>query len=141
MEVEKLISYIFLSFILLIACFNVIGSLSMLIIDKREDVVTLRNLGADNQLVFRVFLLEGCLISFMGALVGVVVGLALCLVQQEFGLLSLGSGDSAGAFIVDAYPVSVHVEDVLLVLVTVLVVGFLSVFYPVRYFSRRLLKK
>lgn len=141
MEVEKLISYIFLSFILLIACFNVIGSLSMLIIDKREDVVTLRNLGADNQLVFRVFLLEGCLISFMGALVGVVVGLALCLIQQEFGLLSLGSGDSAGAFIVDAYPVSVHVEDVLLVLVTVLVVGFLSVFYPVRYFSRRLLKK
>ena len=141
MEVEKLISYIFLSFILLIACFNVIGSLSMLIIDKREDVVTLRNLGADNQLVFRVFLLEGCLISFMGALVGVVVGLALCLVQQEFGLLSLGSGDLAGAFIVDAYPVSVHVEDVLLVLVTVLVVGFLSVFYPVRYFSRRLLKK
>ena len=141
MEVEKLISYIFLSFILLIACFNVIGSLSMLIIDKREDVVTLRNLGADNQLVFRVFLLEGCLISFMGALVGVVVGLALCLVQQEFGILSLGSGDSAGAFIVDAYPVSVHVEDVLLVLVTVLVVGFLSVFYPVRYFSRRLLKK
>jgi lipoprotein-releasing system permease protein len=141
MEVEKLISYIFLSFILLIACFNVIGSLSMLIIDKREDVVTLRNLGADNQLVFRVFLLEGCLISFMGALVGVVVGLALCLVQQEFGLLSLGSGDSAGAFIVDAYPVSVHVEDVLLVLVTALVVGFLSVFYPVRYFSRRLLKK
>ena len=141
MEVEKLISYIFLSFILLIACFNVIGSLSMLIIDKREDVITLRNLGADNQLVFRVFLLEGCLISFMGALVGVVVGLALCLVQQEFGLLSLGSGDSAGAFIVDAYPVSVHVEDVLLVLVTVLVVGFLSVFYPVRYFSRRLLKK
>ena len=112
MEVEKLISYIFLSFILLIACFNVIGSLSMLIIDKREDVVTLRNLGADNQLVFRVFLLEGCLISFMGALVGVVVGLALCLVQQEFGLLSLGSGDSAGAFIVDAYPVSVHVEDI-----------------------------
>ena len=141
MEVEKLISYLFLSFILLIACFNVIGSLSMLIIDKRDDVATLRNLGADNQLIFRVFLFEGCLISFMGALVGVVVGLILCLVQQEFGLLSLGSGDSAGAFIVDAYPVSVHVSDVMLILVTVLVVGFLSVLYPVRYLSNRLLGK
>ena len=141
MEVEKLISYLFLSFILLIACFNVIGSLSMLIIDKRDDVATLRNLGADNQLIFRVFLFEGCLISFMGALVGVVVGLVLCLVQQEFGLLSLGSGDSAGAFIVDAYPVSVHASDVVLILVTVLVVGFLSVLYPVRYLSRRLLGK
>ena len=141
MEVEKLISYLFLSFILLIACFNVIGSLSMLIIDKRDDVATLRNLGADNQLIFRVFLFEGCLISFMGALVGVVVGLVLCLVQQEFGLLSLGSGDSAGAFIVDAYPVSVHASDVVLILVTVLVVGFLSVLYPVRYLSNRLLGK
>ena len=77
----------------------------------------------------------------MGALVGVVVGLILCLVQQELGLLSLGSGDSAGAFIVDAYPVSVHVSDVMLILVTVLVVGFLSVLYPVRYLSNRLLGK
>lgn len=139
MEVEKLISYLFLSFILLIACFNVIGSLSMLIIDKRDDVITLRNLGADNQLISHIFLFEGCLISFMGALVGVVLGLALCFVQQEFGLISLGSGDSAGAFVVDAYPVSVHFGDVLLILITVLLVGFLSVNYPVRYLSRRLL--
>jgi lipoprotein-releasing system permease protein len=140
MEVEKLISYLFLSFILLIACFNVIGSLSMLIIDKREDVITLRNLGADNQLIFRIFLFEGCLISFIGALVGVCGGLMLCLLQQEFGFLSLGSGDSAGAFVVDAYPVSVHFCDVMLVTITVLVVGFLSVLYPVRYLSHRLLR-
>lgn len=140
MEVEKLISYLFLSFILLIACFNVIGSLSMLIIDKREDVITLRNLGADNQLIFRIFLFEGCLISFIGALVGVCGGLMLCLLQQEFGFLSLGSGDSAGSFVVDAYPVSVHFCDVMLVTITVLVVGFLSVLYPVRYLSRRLLR-
>lgn len=140
MEVEKLISYLFLSFILLIACFNVIGSLSMLIIDKRDDVITLRNLGADNQLIFRIFLFEGCLISFIGALVGVCGGLMLCLLQQEFGFLSLGSGDSAGAFVVDAYPVSVHFCDVMLVTITVLVVGFLSVLYPVRYLSRRLLR-
>ena len=141
MEVEKLISYLFLTFILLIACFNVIGSLSMLIIDKRTDVVTLRNLGANDETIKRIFLLEGCLISFLGALIGVVLGVALCLVQQEFGLISLGSGDSAGTFVVDAYPVNVQLTDVLLVLLTVLVISFFSVQYPVRYLSRRLLGK
>ena len=141
MEVEKLISYVFLSFILLIACFNVIGSLSMLIIDKRNDVVTLRNLGADDQLISRVFLFEGYMITFFGALIGVGLGLLLCFIQQEFGLISLGSGSSAGAFVVDAYPVSVYATDVILVLITVLVTGFLSVFFPVRYLTRRLLAK
>lgn len=141
MEVEKLISYLFLSFILLIACFNVVGSLSMLIIDKKADVITLRNLGANDDVITKIFLFEGCLISFFGALVGVVLGLTLCLIQQEFGIISLGSGASAGAFVVDAYPVSVHWEDVLLILTTVLVVGFLSVLYPVRSLSRRLLTK
>lgn len=141
MQVEKLISYVFLTFILLVACFNVIGSLSMLIIEKKNDVVTLRGLGADDQLISRIFLFEGCLISFLGALVGVVLGLTLCLVQQEFGILTLGSGASAGAFVVDAYPVSVHWQDVVLILVTVLVIGFFSVLYPVKFFSRRLLEK
>ena len=141
MQVEKLISYVFLTFILLVACFNVIGSLSMLIIEKKNDVVTLRGLGADDRLISRIFLFEGCLISFLGALVGVVLGLTLCLVQQEFGILTLGSGASAGAFVVDAYPVSVHWQDVVLILVTVLVIGFLSVLYPVKFFSRRLLEK
>ena len=141
MKVEKLISYLFLSFILLIACLNVVGSLSMLIIDKKADVVTLRNLGANDDVITKIFLFEGCLISFLGALVGVVLGLLLCLSQQEFGIISLGSGASAGAFIVDAYPVSVHWEDVLLILITVLLVGFLSVLYPVRSLSRRLLTK
>ena len=141
MKVEKLISYVFLSFILLIACFNVIGSLSMLIIDKRNDVVTLRNLGADDQLISRVFLFEGYMITFFGALIGVALGLLLCFVQQEFGLISLGNGSSAGAFVVDAYPVSVYAADVILVLITVLVTGFLSVFFPVRYLTRRLLIK
>ena len=141
MEVEKLISYVFLSFILLIACFNVIGSLSMLIIDKRNDVATLRNLGADDQLVSRVFLFEGYMITFFGALIGVGLGLILCFFQQEFGIISLGSGASAGAFVVDAYPVSVYATDVVLILITVLVTGFLSVFFPVRYLTRRLLIK
>lgn len=141
MEIEKLISYFFLTFILLIACFNVIGSLSMLIIEKREDVITLRNLGADDQTISRIFLFEGCLISMLGSLVGIVLGLLLCLAQQEFGWISLGGDSSAGAFVIDAYPVSVHWEDVVLVLLTVLVIGTLSVWYPVRYFSRRLLSK
>ena len=140
MEVEKLISYLFLSFILLIACFNVIGSLSMLIIDKRADVLTLRNLGADNNIITRIFLFEGWLISFMGALMGVALGLMLCLIQQEFGVMALGSGTTAGAFVVDAYPVSVHIGDVVLVLVTVLLISFIAVQYPVRYLSQRLLK-
>ena len=136
MEIEKLISYIFLTFILMIACFNVIGSLSMLIIDKKDDVVTLRNLGASDKQIVRIFLFEGRMISFVGAFAGIVLGLLLCYLQQRFGLIALGSG----AFVVDSYPVSVHLTDVVLVFVTVLVVGFLSVWYPVRYLSKRLLK-
>lgn len=136
MEIEKLISYLFLTFILMIACFNVIGSLSMLILDKKEDVVTLRNLGADDRLISRIFLFEGRLISLFGAVSGIILGLILCLIQQKFGIISLGGG---GSFLVDAYPVSVHFWDIVLVFVTVLGVGFLSVWYPVRYLSKRLL--
>lgn len=136
MRVEKLISYLFLTFILIIACFNVIGSLSMLIIDKRDDVVTLRNLGASDSQIVRVFLFEGRMISFIGAFVGVALGLLLCWLQQEFGIIRLGS---SGSFVVDAYPVSVEAADVVVVFVTVLLVGFLSVWYPVRYLSKRLL--
>lgn len=139
MEIEKLISYLFLTFILTIACFNVIGSLSMLIIDKREDVQTLRNIGADDRLIARIFLFEGRLISLSGAVIGIVLGLGLCYAQQRFGLIALGGGN--GSFVVDAYPVSVHATDIVLVFVTVIAVGFLSVWYPVRYLSKRLLKK
>ena len=138
MKVEKLIAYVFLTFILVIACFNIIGSLSMLIIDKKEDVVTLRNLGATERQIIHVFLFEGRLISAIGAVIGVLVGLLLCWVQQQYGIVRLGS--SEGSFVVDAYPVSVHPWDIVLVFFTVLTVGFLSVWYPVRYFSRRLLK-
>lgn len=138
MEIEKLISYLFLTFILMIACFNVIGSLSMLIIDKRDDVVTLRNLGASNRQIVRIFLFEGRMISFFGAFAGVVLGLLLCWLQQEYGLIALGS---SGSFVVDAYPVSVHASDVLLIFITVLLIGFLSVWYPVRFLSKRLLNK
>lgn len=138
MEIEKLISYLFLTFILMIACFNVIGSLSMLIIDKRDDAVTLRNLGASDRQIVRIFLFEGRMISFFGAFAGVVLGLLLCWLQQEYGLIALGS---SGSFVVDAYPVSVHASDVLLIFITVLLIGFLAVWYPVRFLSKRLLNK
>lgn len=137
MEIEKLISYLFLTFILMIACFNVIGSLSMLIIDKRDDVVTLRNLGASDKLISKIFLFEGRLITTTGAVIGIVLGLILCLIQQHFGVISLGGGGNN--FIVDAYPVSVHWQDVLLIFATVVIVGFLSVWYPVHHLTRRLL--
>ena len=137
MEIEKLISYLFLTFILMIACFNVIGSLSMLILDKKDDVVTLRSLGASDKLISRIFLFEGRLISLFGAISGIALGLILCFIQQKFGIISLGGG--GGTFVVDAYPVSVHAWDVVLIFITVLAVGFLSVWYPVRYLSKRLL--
>lgn len=137
MEIEKLIAYIFLTFILMVACFNIIGSLSMLIIDKKDDVVTLRNLGATDRQIIQVFLFEGRMISAIGAVVGIVIGLLLCWLQQQFGLVALGS--TTGAFVVDTYPVSVHPMDIVIVFLTVLAVGFLAVWYPVRFFSRRLI--
>ena len=136
MEIEKFISYLFLTFILIIATFNVIGSLSMLIVDKREDAQTLRNLGASNQLIERIFMFEGWLIAAYGAFAGIVIGVVLCLIQHHFGIISLGNN-----FIVEAYPVSVHLTDVLLIFLTVLVVGALSVIGPVKYMSKRLMQR
>lgn len=137
MAIEKLIAYFFLTFIVLVACFNIIGSVSMLIIDKRDDVATLRTLGANDRLIVRIFLFEGRFISVLGAIIGVALGLLLCWAQQTFGLLRLG--ESSGNFIIEAYPVSVHWQDVLAVFATVIAVGFLSVWYPVHYLSKRLL--
>lgn len=139
MQVEKVLAYLFLSFILVVACFNIIGSLSMLIIEKKKDVQTLRNLGATDRTLTRVFLFEGRMISTLGAVVGILLGLLLCWLQQEFGLVPMG--DSSGTFVVNAYPVSVHYSDVLIVFITVLAVGWAAAWYPVRYMSRRLLGK
>lgn len=138
MNIEKMMAYLFLTFILLVACFNIIGSVSMLIIDKRNDVTTLRHLGADDRLIFRVFLYEGRFITLLGATIGIVLGLSLCYAQQQFGMLRFGA--SAGSFIIDAYPVSVHLADVVIVFLTVLIVGFASVWYPVKFLSRRFLR-
>ena len=138
MKIEKLMAYIFLTFILVIACFNIIGSLSMLMIDKKNDVVTLRNLGASDKQIIHIFLFEGRMISAMGAIIGIAIGLLLCWLQQQYGIVRLG--ESEGSFVVDAYPVSVHPWDIVVVFVTVIAVGFLSVWYPVHYFAKRLLK-
>lgn len=137
MKIEKLMAYIFLTFILVIACFNIIGSISMLMIDKKNDVVTLRNLGASDKQIIHIFLFEGRMISAMGAVIGIAIGLLLCWLQQQYGIVRLG--ESEGSFIIDAYPVSVHPWDIVLIFVTVLAVGFLSVWYPVRYFAKQLL--
>ena len=137
MQIEKLIAYIFLTFILVVACFNIIGSLSMLIIDKKDDIATLRKLGADDRQITRIFLFEGRMIAAVGAVVGILLGLLLCWLQQEFGLV--GMGGSTGMFVINAYPVSVHYSDILVIFLTVIAVSWVAVWYPVRYFSRKLL--
>lgn len=136
MKVEKIISYIFLTFILLVACFNIIGSLSMLILDKKQDIETLRSMGADNKLIANIFIGEGSIISALGAASGIVMGIILCLLQQYIGFLTLGDGN----FVVNSYPVKLEGNDILIVFATVLAVGFFSVGIPVRLLTRRILK-
>jgi ABC-type lipoprotein release transport system permease subunit len=135
-NVEKWVTFLILSIILIIAVFNVTGSLTMLIIEKDEDIRILKSLGANNILITRIFLFEGWLITLAGAVAGVITGLTLCLLQQHFGLLRLGS--APGAFVVDAYPVSVQVWDIALIFITVNVIGFLAVIYPVNSLRKRL---
>ncbi len=129
LKVEKLLTVLLLAFIMLIACFNIISSLSMLIIDKREDIRILRNLGADNMVIRRIFLYEGWLTSSLGAVAGLVLGIAICLVQQHFGLLKLGSGTE---YIISSYPVQVQAWDIAVIGVTVILLGFAAAWYPVR---------
>lgn len=130
MQIEKVLAYVFLTFILMVACFNIISSLSMLIIDKKADAATLRSLGATDKQIRSIFLFEGRIISAIGAVVGILLGLLLCWLQQEFGLVHMG--DSAGSFVVNAYPVSVHYDDVAIVFVTVLLIGWAAAWIPTR---------
>lgn len=134
-NVEKWVTFLILAIVSIIAIFNVVGSLSMLIIEKMDDVKILQSLGADNKLISRIFLLEGWLITFIGGLVGLVLGLVICLIQQYFGVLKLGD---AGTFVIDAYPVSVQFLDIVLIFITVSVVGFLAVLYPVNVLRKKL---
>lgn len=135
-SVEKWVTFLILAIILVIAAFNVIGSLSMLIIEKHDDIEILKNLGANNNLIAKIFLLEGWLINLVGVVAGLFIGLTICLLQQYFGLLKLGS--SPGAFIIDAYPVSVQPLDLVLIFITVVIIGFLAVIYPVNNLRKRL---
>jgi len=128
MRIEKWITFLILSFILLIASFNIIGALSMLIIDKKADILTLRNLGADRALIQQIFLIEGWMISAVGAVAGLLLGTVISLLQQHLGILRLGAG-----YIIDNYPAVTQFSDLLLVLITVLLMGFVAAWYPVRY--------
>ena len=129
LRIEKLLTIVLLVFILLIASFNIIGSLSMLIIDKREDIRILSHMGADEPTIRRIFLLEGWFISALGTLVGLIVGVLLCMGQQHYGWLSLGTGTE---YIISAYPVQVQPADIVLIATIVLALGFVAAWYPAR---------
>jgi len=136
LQIEKWVTFLILAFILLIAVFNVVGSLSMLIVEKLEDIRSLRNMGASDRMISRIFLYEGWLITFIGIVAGIVTGLILCLLQQHFGLLRLS--DIPGAYIIDAYPVIVQPADILVVFTVVGAIGLLTVLYPVNSLKDKL---
>lgn len=129
LRVEKLLTALLLIFILLIATFNGIGSLSMLIIDKQQDIRTLSHLGASNQMIRRVFMLEGWMVNSLGAIGGLAIGLGVCLLQEHFGLLKLGNGTE---YVLNAYPVAVQGWDIAMVCVVVLALGAISSWIPAR---------
>lgn len=139
MQIEKVLAYVFLTFILIVACFNIISSLSMLIIDKKNDINTLHNLGANDRQIQSIFLYEGRIISAVGALIGIGLGLALCGLQQAFGFVKMG--ESSGTFIVNAYPVSVHYWDVLVVFITVILIGWAASWIPARRLRKQILNR
>lgn len=136
LQIEKWVTFLILAFILLIAVFNVVGSLSMLIVEKRDDIKSLQNMGASDQLISRIFLYEGWLITFIGIIGGIVTGLVLCLLQQHLGLLRLS--DTPGAYIIDAYPVIIKIADIVIVFAVVSLIGLLTVLYPVNNLRKKL---
>jgi ABC-type lipoprotein release transport system permease subunit len=134
-QIEKWITFLILAFILLIATFNIVGSITMLIVDKQDDIATLRKLGANDNLITNIFMAEGWLISMLGALSGLLIGVLLCWLQQEFGLLRLGN---SGAFIVEAYPVQLQWFDTFVVTIIVLLLGAVTAGYPAKILRRKL---
>ncbi len=136
MKSERLAIFFILTFILIIASFNIIGSLTMLIIEKENDIAVLRNLGAGNKLIKKIFIFEGWLISAIGAVLGLSLGFIVCWLQQELGFVKL-QGDT---LIMDAYPVTMKAMDFIAVLATVLIIGYIAAWYPARYMSKKFLK-
>jgi lipoprotein-releasing system permease protein len=133
---EKTIIYLILVFILLLSSFNMIGSLSILMIEKNKDMAVLNSLGATRRMISQIFLTEGVLITAAGSLTGLLLGYVILLLQQQFGLLSLGNGE--GAFIIDAYPVKMHLADFFLVFLTVQCIGLFATWYPVKLLTPRI---
>ncbi|HEX3009861.1 MAG TPA: FtsX-like permease family protein [Bacteroidales bacterium] len=129
MKYEKWAIFFILSFILMVASFNIIGSLSMLIIEKKNDILTFQSLGADKKVIRRIFLNEGLMISTFGALVGTLLGVFVCWIQLKFGIIKLSG---SGSFIIDAYPVAIQLWDIVFAFLTVLAIGFFAAWYPVR---------
>ena len=134
MKSEKLSVFLILLFILLIASFNIIGSVSMLILDKKEDLLTYKAMGLNNRDLISIFKTEGNLITAIGAFSGLMIGLAICLLQQKYGLITLGDG----SYIIDAYPVKLVFQDILIILGAVLLIGYLASEFPVRYLIKKL---
>ena len=136
LQIEKWVTFFILSFILIIAAFNVVGPLSILIIEKKNDIKILKSMGANNETISRIFLIEGWLISFSGIVVGIFLGVGISFLQQHFGLLKLGG--TPGAYMVDAYPVIVKLSDVLLTFLIVCIISFLTIIYPIRNLKKQL---
>jgi lipoprotein-releasing system permease protein len=136
MESEKWVAYLILVFILIVASFNILGSLSMLIIDKKEDIHIFRSMGASSQTIRQIFLFEGWLISVVGALIGSFLGVLVCWIQIKFGIITL---PGAGSFVVSSYPVEVVFTDIILILSVVLLIGFIASWYPVKFISHKYL--
>jgi lipoprotein-releasing system permease protein len=135
MRSERLAIFIILTLILLIASFNIIGSLTMLIIEKERDVEILKSLGANNTLIRKIFIFEGWMISIFGALAGLILGFIICWLQQRFGIIKL----NAESLIMNAYPITLKLKDFIIVPATVLLIGFWAAWYPVRYLTKKYL--
>ncbi len=136
---EKTAIFLILVFILILSSFNMIGSLSILIVEKNKDIGILTSMGADLKLIRTIFITEGVLISFLGSVTGLILGFVILIMQQSFGLLQLGAGD--GAFVISAYPVSIQLLDFVYVFVTVLAIGFFATIYPVLYLTKKIIKQ
>lgn len=134
MKAEKWAIFLILFFILVIASFNVIGTLTMLMLEKKKDATTLSHLGADKQLIKKIFLTEGFMVSAIGAILGCLLGLLICWIQIRFGVIRL---QGMGSFIIDAYPVVVKAGDIVITFIAVTIIGYLAAWYPIRYFTRR----
>jgi len=130
---ERLVIFLLLVFILILASFNMVGSLSILIVEKLKDIAVLKSMGAGKSLVRKIFTLEGLLISLSGSIAGLALGLILLQLQQHYGLVGLGGRE--GDFIINAYPVKMVLSDFIYVFFTVLVIGLLATWYPVRYLT------